>query len=114
MTLEKIIAALEKANGPSEELDRGIASTLNSSQDKIFWAVLDYTSSLDAALTLVPNTFPYWMVERRDTPLGPMTAEAVVHNNLLFMSGKRVSFDVWGHTPALALCIAALKARQDV
>lgn len=75
--------------------------------------VREYTASVDAAMTLVPKEYPYWLVSCRDTPLGKMTGEGVVHNGELFMSGERRAWDVFAHTPAIALCIAALKARAD-
>ncbi len=56
-----------------------------------------YTTSLDAALTLVPEGRS-WMIGRT---LGGR------HNAVVGVDGRTVTHD----TPALALCIAALKAR---
>ncbi len=106
-----LIARLEAATEPSTSLDDAISDFLGRPDAQFTSESRRYTSSIDAALTLVPADLPYWTVVRRDTPLGKMTSEAVLTNGELFMSGRRRAVDVWGHTPALALCIAALKAR---
>lgn len=65
------------------------------------WEATHYTTSIDAALTLVPEDFDYSLI-RCD---GLFIADV----------SKSQSFDVnesEAATPALALCIAALKARK--
>ncbi len=61
----------------------------------------DYTTSLDAALTLVDSLprKPHWSV-----------AYPVADVELIFSGGPVIN--ALAATPALALCIAALKARQ--
>jgi hypothetical protein len=60
-----------------------------------------YTSSLDAAASLIPSDFD-WILERTN---GGLTICARVGHN----DPDRSS---WGNTPALALCTAALRARE--
>lgn len=65
-----------------------------------------YTACLDEAMMLVPEGW-CWMAGRRDYPM----ARAYVNNGELHMSGKCKWFESTAPAPALALCIAALKAR---
>ena len=67
-----------------------------------------YTTSLDAALTLVPEGLG-WQVwgEPKATKYG---GEASIEHPT---DGWHFCTEANGRTPALALCIAALKARQD-
>lgn len=136
--LNKIIERLEKATGPDRELDALIVAELHDAtmrpyppsddfgpHDKWqFWThdgkhflgseaefpVPAYTSSVDAALTLVPDGLP-WMV-RRSQPWDAahpycaayvQTAEHDEHSSLTKAT-----------TAARALCIAALKARSTI
>lgn len=66
-----------------------------------------YTTSLDSALTLVPEGCA-WQVTQRLDNLGPTAS--------IQRRGKNGLFDIWkdveAATPALALCIASLKAIQ--
>jgi hypothetical protein len=99
MTLSELIAKLEEAEEGSRELDCEIYVALGNPLLRAVGKAPRYSSSLDAALTLVPegsyaklqigrNHAKGWAwVELRDV-------EAVARS-----------------TPALALCIAALKAR---
>lgn len=134
MSLKDIIADLEKAEGPSRELDEaimgylGLIPTLGGyygwersspgyfsrptngecSQFENAAAAL-YTSSVDAALTLVPEKSWVDLSGPRQylhipTP-SPNFWKAVVD------TWRDVAQFGWGATPALALCIAALRAR---
>lgn len=111
--LADIIARLEKATGPDRQLDRLIEETRPDVRRHIYQHMVDdgyvleangvqaylpphYTASLDAALTLVPEGLP-WLLMRR----GNNTHQAEVGDEWQYQ----------GATPALALCIAALKAR---
>lgn len=61
-----------------------------------------YTTSIDAALTLVPDGWNWHLITEFDGI-----------NAAVFPPGNAVDYpDVTASTPALALCIAALKARQ--
>jgi len=97
MTHAELIAALEKADGPSGILDMHIANATDKPHR-------EYTSSIDAALTLVPEgwcwntgmqneeytTRPRAYCWKPAPPKDPVMRDAA--------------------TPALALCVAALKA----
>ena len=122
MTKAELIAALEAATGPSRELDAEIwfsgAALVNGPVKKGFddyggahrthWTkgsigiwddkLLNYTASLDAALMLVPEGM-MWDVESRNAAF------------VGFASAPVRQF-VIGSTPAIALCIAALRARS--
>jgi hypothetical protein len=114
MTLPELIAALEAAEGPSRELDAEIAhATEWTGMELVEWPPFwpPFTSSIDAALTLVPEKF-YWSV-------GSLTDEhSEPHHEygaqLYLWSHVADKDDVIEHgaTPAIALCIAAVKARQ--
>jgi hypothetical protein len=104
-TLADLIARLEAATGPAFVLDEAIMlwryadAGLPQSANP-----LSYTASIDDAMTLVPegwhaviNARPDWpTVELHEFPL-PCRIVPLLH----------------ARTPALALCIAALKARSQ-
>jgi hypothetical protein len=125
VTIDEIIERLEKASGPDRELDAAIAIEIGayptdwqarlpgySLEYFMAWSGFadNYTSSIDAALTLVAAD-AVWSIGRRIKVDGyvaiidglwgrpqPMTPRSY-HSHL-------------GATPALALCIAALRARK--
>lgn len=127
---ENLIDRLEKATGPDRELDVAIAFAIgrvrerdgnylyatgndsdmvvepNEYDDHIVAQPLGYyTRSLDAAATLVPEKAAAWRVGRGDV------SWAVVSE------GYRDSdkdHTVQAATPAIALCVAALKARSEL
>ncbi len=116
-----LIARLEKATEGSEELDADIARALGWELDTVYehawWdpqkRVLHHcdppffqrTRSLDAALSLVPEE-----ANCHGYDASPAGAEAYVSRNNV-ASGHWLLSAV-AATPALALCAAALKARQ--
>ena len=62
------------------------------------------TTSLDAAVTLVPEGAEWWEVYvEREWERGPAKAEVTPY--------RRTTFKAFAATPALALCAAALRAR---
>lgn len=74
-----------------------------------------YTASLDAALTLVPDGWE-WKVSNRAS--APHAGRAYIHNGELINIGGGLTRnpryrgqEVTAATPAIAICIAALKAR---
>ena len=98
--LADLIARLEKATGPDRRLDFSIAQAVENA-GPMEWRANGfpyYTSSLDAALTLVPDCTPWAAGEDED---GTGCADIPRHRVLVHAA-----------TPALALCIAALKARS--
>ncbi len=124
-----LIARLEAANEGSRELDRLIhnhryadVTTISAEEivedDRLWSFISDYTRSLDAALKLVPEHLVLRISTRHEGDLG---AHAI-----LFGPSSPIASDVkvWGQAfidakstrkanklLALALCIAALKAR---
>lgn len=124
MTVAELIAALEKAERPSRELDAEIAALIAETQpahpmpDGTIWIEgcgsessrtlhsRSYTRSIDAALTLVPDGFDWFVSsEFHGTQFfATVTSKDRLHN---FVARGILA------TPAIALCIAALKARGE-
>ena len=105
--MKDLIAELEAAPEGSEVLDVAICKAIcHYGPDDPLWHVLPYSRSLDAALTLVPEG---WNFEGSFTD--PDNDYVIEGWNGKFAPG---GIDVQGsaHTAVLALCIAALRARQ--
>ncbi len=104
-----LIARLEKATAPSRRLDAEIIAVIKGGAPEDYeatsWALPRLTESLDAALTLVPEE-----ANCHGYDASPAGAEAYVSRNNV-ASGHWLLSAV-AATPALALCAAALKARQ--
>jgi len=111
MGIAELIATLEAATGPDRELDAEIAMqnvsllrdlprTEAGGWTHPEWGKIapasEYTASLDAALTLIPQDYGWCVSGGYNWQHGH--AEVGKHKAL-------------GATPALALCIAAMKAR---
>ncbi len=133
MTFDELIAAMEKATGPDVALDCDIYSMLNPTllpvkeraglfvNDKKFLGSAgkyhivgvtsmapDYTASIDAALTLVPKG-SLWTCATYQSSFDvrpPYYADCAAGLEECPIT------EAYAATPALALCIAALKARQ--
>ena len=115
MRKDDVIERLEKATGPCRELDKAILLALGYSwRGMAYWFRDDshawegnthFTVSIDAALTLRPD--------------GALYAIETYDSNGIYPEHVRASAWVQGAarafaaTPALAICIAALKARHD-
>lgn len=104
---QTLIERLEKAAGPDRSLERAIADVVGSVTpyrgfpgDEPTGVVNfpHYTSSLDAAMTLVPEGYEWSLTWEAEI------ARAEIGDPLLLMEGEAA-------TPAIAICIAALKAR---
>lgn len=115
--LSALIERLEKATGPDRELDLAIAlavcpNVLVAKRDTLTGALRDYTyweytASIDAALTLVP---PEWMWALHGGKGSCLGAQL----NLPDVETPEVEIFVDdAASVAIALCIAALKARRD-
>lgn len=108
--MENLIAALEASEGPSQELDMRIYNAIYpDGADYVDPKEPRYTSSLDAAITLIPTG---WRVE--EWFIGADKSSCI---ELDF-------FPKEGHIPtangshecsaAIALCIASLRAREKI
>ncbi len=110
MNIEELIAALEAATGPSWDLDAEIwlqSDGLRRSGNVPSYTVNVpyYTSSLDAALTLVPKGWA-WM-----TGCAPGEGFFAELQTMEDGGPYREASAVASSAP-IALCIAALRARQ--
>ena len=107
-----LIALLGAAAGGSEDLDKAIgAVTGRGYHEQPCLGIYNYTRSLDAAVSLVPRGLE-WEVNCFKTPRAK-GAEAQIYLKPFWRSrdddpDARIICDA--ATPALALCIAALKA----
>lgn len=112
---------IEQAEGPSRELDREIAEALQDAIEATTGKcpplnMRPYTTSLDAAMTLVPEGWSVgmgdlrgytplrWRAHLRDHNPASLTAEGHSH---IWKEGHSE------HGLALALCAAALRARLN-
>lgn len=134
MTLEELAARCEAAEGPDRELDCLIACELdrdgyskpyqNEATEDWFCVLPDsngltldfkraprYTASIDAAMTLVTEG---WETAIYCAPLGS-GLQTNVQMETEAMRRRQAFFPIDGTaaTPALALCAAALRARQE-
>ncbi len=87
--MHELIVRLEAATGRDPALNQDIQRAINGGRRAL--AVPDYTGSVDAALTLVPEGCG-WLAMGNAAKVGRCPAH--------------------GATPAIALCIAALRARE--
>lgn len=118
--ISELIERLEKATGPDREIDCAIKELLDPrykpkdrviyygeatgehvGEDGQFYKAPAYTASLDAALMLVPEDHP-WAVGDLNEDDFPWACVTNQHT---------VDFNGNGSTPAVSMCIAALKAR---
>lgn len=113
--LSDLIARLERATWPKLEYDRriavacGWAARLSGESgvelsNGVYAAPLRYTTFIDAALRLVPKG---WGWHLGDTEDGRGSAF------LWSRASDDIAGECFGATPAIALCIAALKARAS-
>ena len=113
MTRDELIAALERAEGPSRELDywcwwrstdvlRHDDPEPDDVAEDIRRDIMPrYTASIDAALSLVPDGW-HWAVSWGGVHLWRHFEDYPIPGTGIIVQHK---------TPAIALCIAALKAR---
>lgn len=125
--MQDLIERLEKLMGPDRDMDSAIAGAVGiipAGFEHIYkrvpgggrwtaqepyrtWDAPEYTASIDAALTLAPKGFQSYV----DTGVGAFQGDAHAcvwtdHPHRI-SGGARQAF-----SPAIALCIAALKARM--
>jgi hypothetical protein len=113
-TLEKLAERCEKATGPDRELDAQIgryfsADFLGYVPDDPQYGCAEFTRSLDAAMTLVPEGWPRSVSDNAGI-LGLHGHASVTANP----GGNIRKFTADAATPALALSAAALKARSQL
>jgi hypothetical protein len=134
MTLPELIAALEAATGPSRQLDAEIARAVYAPDGRVKqspfngeWCVyhptqdrtldrvrvLQFTASIDAALTLVPEGW-VWAVHGPDS--GNLAYACLCDRDVIQPPEPWLETyptqESHAATPAIALCIAALRARE--
>ncbi len=123
MTHQELIAALTEATGHDAELDKAIAFAVGwvfrPTDSMLRWISPDniphslppeFTKSIDAAMTLVePEWRVYAIQEEYITPRGNWFA-GLDHRTEHYKNGSMIGKS---STPAIALCIAALKARAQ-
>lgn len=125
--IDDLIARLEKATGPDRQLDRDIATALkiswSSDEDGNFGGYnimprrCHFTESVDAAITLVPEGWGWSIRVGGRYPDGRTlnpTAELAEPIETKFGAGVGVRGQADASTPAIALCITALKARAAI
>lgn len=107
-----LVERLTAAEAGSRELDAAIerrfADPSIAQPDMIDWAQARYTQSLDAALALAERVLP-------DHYRGPISM-TVAGSGQAFIDHTDpcgLGVGAFGNTPALALCIAILKARAS-
>ena len=107
--LSDLIAWIEAASGPDRAIDWAIHLRDGLEGVGMYGAHPAYTTSIDAALTLVPEGYAYTIYggdpNRKDS-----ASLGRIPNPGELMADDYVGE---GATPALALCAAALKARQS-
>ena len=117
--LPNLIARLEAAEGPSRELDREIAEAVGmelrvrgstlvfvDTDGSHLMAAPDYTASLDAAVSLVPEGW-WWLLEQWGFA---KPDRRQIFRADLFQPKQEIT--AHAPIPALALCIAALKVME--
>ena len=104
MTRTELIAALEAAEGPSRELDLAIEELLRPGQ-LIQWYFPRYTESIDAALSFTPEGLKYCL----GCLSNPRLSKRSAHPYHAWVGETET---VYAATPAIALCIANLRALE--
>lgn len=106
MNLQDLIKRIEAADGPDRELDAEIAVQVKPWREmcNLGVEIPPYTSSIDAAMTLVPDG---WIIKE-------YTASRFVPHTFVVSEGVGIGGVVGysDHSMVLALCAAALRARE--
>ncbi len=105
--MDDLIARLEAATKGNRKLDYAIYEMVEPDG---FRVPADFTTSLDAALTLVAEGM-YWAVGAGKTRVDEPLYGAAIYEPQISDDPKTLAQGQTDATPALALCIAALKAR---
>lgn len=131
--MDKLVERLEKAVGPDRELEveiwltvtdgsyrkkwsythiaTGRVCEMDETRDKFGHLILvpAYTDSIDAAMTLVPKGRA---IRREYCPAGSWPHRVWIYRDDIMPIDDGSRRPVLGKTEALALCIAALRARE--
>ena len=122
--LHDLVEKCEKLDGPCREMDKEIAVSSGEyvtsrhhpgmlahkdSPNQFGYFFPAYTASIDAAMKLVPDREFICI----DGPRRYLHIPTPVPNYWRACLGYTKSGQVWAKTPALALCIAALRARSQ-
>ena len=102
----KLAERIEALEGPCRRIDECIQVAISGKDPLDYDGPFDapeYTASLDAAMTLVPEGWLFDLYNLNGYP------EAHLTNDTL----QRVAVSVVTATPALALCAAAIRAQQE-
>lgn len=109
--LADLIVRLEKAEGPDRDLDIDIAKACLPEHHSGRWGRIntpEFTRSIDAALTLVPEG---WAVNNMFQRQDDRWRCALYKKSGGAPKDSHVTAE-WTPTPAIALCIPALKAQE--
>jgi hypothetical protein len=109
VSMVDLLERLEKVTGPDRELDGAIQRIIGYGPHHIGAAGLTnaFTASVDAALTLVPKEWTAWELR---SMAGKRRFSCDLSRLTECDAGEDWAFG-GGPTPAIAICIAALKAR---
>lgn len=116
--LQSLLERLEKATGPDREIDQDIEDIVRlgiAPRDKPLPFCPKYTSSLDAALSLVERVLPPLpTADHKHSEIRLQIADgdtnAVIDRDTF--SGEAVTI-ASAATPALALCLALVRAKLE-
>ena len=120
--MKDLIKRLEAATGPDRQLDNAIEEAIDlpkpTNPDDLPGYPPHFTASIDAAITLVPEDSHEWREyspviwggRRPAARINYRQRDAEAESGWAY--GSLNDSEVRGATPALALCIAALKARS--
>jgi hypothetical protein len=115
--MSDLITRLEAATGPSFTLEKEILRAVNPNASMLS-VPNNYTSSLDAALTLVPEGWQSYTADFSIEGRARWSLQGTRTQWRTNDDGDKEPGDDWyamgiGSTPALAICIAALRARGE-
>lgn len=109
---QELIERIEGASGPDRAIDFAILCLVDprASKTGILPGDPKFTASLDAAMTLLPGDDWEWSLEVQAGHLPDDDLERMIA--IVKVGDPSCGWESTAATPALALCAAALKARQ--
>lgn len=112
MSISNLITRLEGMTGPDRNADAMIHHAINDGVGTGCWSdAPHYTSSLDAAMSLVPEGMSACATKYADGSGAAETWRYVTERFPEIYGGSHQN--VGARTPAIALCIASLRARMS-